>query len=293
MKNNQNVIIAIALSFLIIVAWQFFVIGPKMEAERKRLAAEQSQSVTPGDDRRRRLPATGAGNVRTRRRPARPAPRRPAGAAAPAAVSRDAALARTDARDDRHAVAERLDQSRRRADRRPAARRLPRDGRPNEPAGRALLAGRHREPLLRRFRLGRGARTGRRFRPLTTEWKAEGGPLVARPRRDAHLGQRRRACLQADLFGRREATCSRSSRRSRTRPARRSTLYPLRPRQPHRRCPRRSGYYILHEGLIGYLGKDGLQEIKYKKLTDEAVDHARQGLRRAGSASPTNTGARR
>ncbi len=32
--------------------------------------------------------------------------------------------------------------------------------------------------------------------------------------------------------------------------------------------PKTSGYYILHEGMIGYLG-DGLQEIKYKKLNDQ------------------------
>ena len=32
--------------------------------------------------------------------------------------------------------------------------------------------------------------------------------------------------------------------------------------------PKTSGYYILHEGLIGYLAEDGLQEIKYKKLDD-------------------------
>ncbi len=32
--------------------------------------------------------------------------------------------------------------------------------------------------------------------------------------------------------------------------------------------PQTLGYYILHEGMIGYLGDDGLQEIKYKKLND-------------------------
>jgi YidC/Oxa1 family membrane protein insertase len=32
--------------------------------------------------------------------------------------------------------------------------------------------------------------------------------------------------------------------------------------------PMVSGYYILHEGLIGYLGADGLQEYSYKKIDD-------------------------
>src|SRR6202521_664004 len=32
--------------------------------------------------------------------------------------------------------------------------------------------------------------------------------------------------------------------------------------------PKVSGYYILHEGLIGYLGEQGLQEYPYKKIDD-------------------------
>ena len=32
-----------------------------------------------------------------------------------------------------------------------------------------------------------------------------------------------------------------------------------------------SGYYILHEGLIGYLGDQGLQEYGYKKIDDDKV----------------------
>ena len=54
--------------------------------------------------------------------------------------------------------------------------------------------------------------------------------------------------------------------------------------------PKTSGYDILHEGLIGYLGDDGLQEIKYKKLNDEDRRSRRPRHRPAGSASPTNTG---
>ena len=45
MKNNQNVIVAIALSLLVIIGWQFFIIGPKLETERQRLAAEQARTT--------------------------------------------------------------------------------------------------------------------------------------------------------------------------------------------------------------------------------------------------------
>src|SRR6516165_9036100 len=46
------------------------------------------------------------------------------------------------------------------------------------------------------------------------------------------------------------------------------TLYPFALISRHG-TPQVSGYYILHEGLIGYLGEEGLQQYTYKKI-DEA-----------------------
>ena len=45
------------------------------------------------------------------------------------------------------------------------------------------------------------------------------------------------------------------------------TLYPFALISRHG-APQVSGYYILHEGLIGYLGDHGLQEYGYKKIDD-------------------------
>src|SRR5262249_6078636 len=45
------------------------------------------------------------------------------------------------------------------------------------------------------------------------------------------------------------------------------TLYPFALISRHG-APKVSGYYILHEGLIGYLGDQGLQEYTYKKIDD-------------------------
>ncbi len=45
------------------------------------------------------------------------------------------------------------------------------------------------------------------------------------------------------------------------------TLYPFALISRHG-APQVSGYYILHEGLIGYLGEHGLQEYGYKKIDD-------------------------
>jgi YidC/Oxa1 family membrane protein insertase len=45
------------------------------------------------------------------------------------------------------------------------------------------------------------------------------------------------------------------------------TLYPFALISRHG-APKVAGYYILHEGLIGYLGDSGLQEYSYKKIDD-------------------------
>ena len=45
------------------------------------------------------------------------------------------------------------------------------------------------------------------------------------------------------------------------------TLYPFALISRHG-TPQVAGYYILHEGLIGYLGDQGLQEYGYKKIDD-------------------------
>jgi len=46
------------------------------------------------------------------------------------------------------------------------------------------------------------------------------------------------------------------------------TLYPYALISRHG-TPKVSGYYILHEGLIGYLGDEGLQQYGYKKIDDD------------------------
>src|SRR6266853_3287722 len=48
------------------------------------------------------------------------------------------------------------------------------------------------------------------------------------------------------------------------------TLYPFALISRHG-APPVSGYYILHEGLVGYLGDKGLQEYGYKKIDDDKV----------------------
>jgi len=56
------------------------------------------------------------------------------------------------------------------------------------------------------------------------------------------------------------------------------TLYPFALISRHG-TPQVSGYYILHEGLIGYLGNEGLQEYGYKKVDDAPALPDRNGAK--------------
>src|SRR5215217_7768668 len=59
MENNRNYFVAIALSVLILIAWQFLYINPKMETER--VAAEKAELAKP----QATTPAAGQGAAST------------------------------------------------------------------------------------------------------------------------------------------------------------------------------------------------------------------------------------
>nr|WP_272210577.1 hypothetical protein [Marinicella sp. W31]MDC2876475.1 hypothetical protein [Marinicella sp. W31] len=77
MENNRNSIIAIALTVLVVLAWQFLYMGPRLEEQRaaQELAAQQQavQEQTVSTNKN-----TGAGTSPGRRLPvAMPCSRRP------------------------------------------------------------------------------------------------------------------------------------------------------------------------------------------------------------------------
>ncbi len=263
MKNNQNVIIAIALSFVIIVAWQFFVIGPKMEAERKRIAQEQSQTVTPGATTTP-APATGAETSGAPAAVGAPSAAPAASATAPAVVARDVALARTERvaidtpalKGSINLVGGRID------DLRLAEYHETVD--PTSPLVEFFSPAGSEHPYFADF--GWVSSQGGPTVPTPeTKWKAEGGPLA--PGQDVALTWDNGAGL---LFKRTYSvdskymfTVRQSVENTTGAPA---ELFPF-GLVSRTGLPKTSGYYILHEGMIGYLGD--LQEIKYKKLNDE------------------------
>ncbi len=266
MKNNQNVIIAIALSFLIIVAWQYFIIAPKMEAERKRAAQEQSQTVAATPGTATPSASTGAETSATPGAPGAPSAAPAAGTAAPEIVSRDAALARTDRvaidtpalKGSINLVGGRID------DLRLAEYHETVD--PTSPLVEFFSPAGTENPYFADFGWVAGA-GGPPVPTAETKWQAEGGPLS--PGHDVTLTYDNGAGL---VFKRTYSVDSKYMFTIHQSVANTTgTAVDLFPFGLVSRTgePRVSGYYILHEGMIGYLGADGLQEIKYKKFKDE------------------------
>ena len=269
MKNNQNVIIAIALSFLVIVGWQYFIIGPKLETERRNQAAQQAQQTTPPSATPGTTPATS---------PASPAPAtQGAPASAPAAPVAGAAIAGSVPRDQALTQSERVKIDT------PSLK-----GSINLTGGRIddLLLADYREtveptsPLVEFFSPVGSAHPyfadfgwevpagGPAVPTATTKWTAEGGPLA--PGKDVTLTWDNGAGL---IFKRVYSvdekymfTVKQTVENKTNAPVQ---LFPFGV-VSRTGLPQTAGYYILHEGLIGYLGNEGLQEIKYKKLDDTA-----------------------
>lgn len=266
MKNNQNVIIAIALSFLVIVGWQFFIVGPKMEAARQRQAAEQAEqaatpSPTPG------APAAGPA-VSTPGSPASPPASTAAavpGAAVSGAVPRDQALAKSErVKIDTPSLKGSINLTGGRID-----DLLLADYRetvePTSPLVQLFSPAGSEHPYFAEF----GWQTspgGPAVPTAETKWTAEGGPLA--PGKDVTLSWDNGAGL---VFKRTISvdpkymfTVKQSVENHSDKPV---ELFPY-GIVSRTGLPQTAGYYILHEGLIGYLGNEGLQEIKYKKLED-------------------------
>ena len=124
MENNRNYFVAIALSVLILIAWQFLYINPKIEAERMAAGSSEGAADHRADANAGRQAVSP---------PRRAAPRRAGavpGSERPPATRRSPSRPRVAI--DTPAL-ERLDQPDRRPLRRPEAQGIPRDRRQESP----------------------------------------------------------------------------------------------------------------------------------------------------------------
>lgn len=279
MQENKNVIIAIALSMIVLIGWQFFVIAPQ-EAERQaqlelqQAAEEAARANQPSID-------TGAGNTT----PANPTPTDNRTGVVPnvgasnvgSATSQQNAVTatvETALKDGQRAIIE--------------TERL--DGSINLVGGRIddLLLRDYREtlaedsPLIRLFHpvgtdnayyaeTGLVAAAGGPTLPnSSTVWSVEGNstltvdtPVTLTWENGEGLKFKRTYEVDEDyLFSITESVENTT--------ADLVTVFPY-GFISRRGQPSTTGIWILHEGLLGYFGEEGLQEVHYDDLEDDNV----------------------
>ena len=265
MTDNRNTILAVILSGLVLIGWQYFFNIPQMEKQRAlqqtqaELAKPTPQAMPSGTTPQPNTPTPSANA---------PAANQPASAAA--VVARDTAIAATPrikistprlsgsislkgARIDDLA----LIQFRETVD--PASPPIILFS----PSGTA-------EPYYAEFGWVPASGSTVRLPDRDTQWQQEGSgdltpgnPVTLKYdngdgitfRRTISIDERYLFTLKDDVSNVGNAPV---------------TLYPFALISRHG-APPVSGYYILHEGLVGYLGDKGLQEYGYKKIDDDKV----------------------
>ena len=262
MTDNRNTILAVILSGLVLIAWQYFYNVPQMEKQRaqqqaqaelqKSTTPQPSASATPGS-----APQPGAAQPST-----------PAANQAQPVVSRDAALAASPrVKIDTPRLAGSISLKGGRIDDL-ALVQYRETVDPKSPPIYLYSPSGTAEPYYAEF--GWVAATGvtAKMPDAQSVWQQEGSgsltptsPVVLKWENGDGLTFRRTISVDEHyLFSVKDEVSNVGNT-----PV---TLYPFALISRHG-APQVSGYYILHEGLIGYLGDEKLQEFAYKKV-DEA-----------------------
>jgi len=260
MQDQKNTIIAIVLSAIVLIAWQYFFATP--QANKQRQIAEQQrleQSQQP--------PAAPAGGPT-----AQPSniPLAPAAGTAGAPLPREKVIAETariaiDTPSVKGSIAlkgARLDDL--------SLVKYRETVDPNSPAIVLLAPSGTAEPFYAEFGWVAGPGASFKVPNAETEWRQEGsGALqIGRPITlvwDNSEGLEFRRTISVDdkyLF-----TLKDSVRNTGANPV---TIYPYGLISRHG-TPKTLGYYILHEGFIGVMGDQGLQELSYKTVEDKKL----------------------
>src|SRR5246127_4689555 len=263
MTDNRNTIIAVILSGLVLIAWQYFYNVPQMEKQRAAQQAQQAELQKSGQSS---TPA----NPSTPPPPAGAAPPAVPSATAPAPVSRDPAIAATPrVKIDTPRLSGSISLKGARIDDLSLVQfRETVD--PSSPAIVLYSPSGTTNPYYAEF--GWVAAEGAKVRlpDQNTIWQQDSiGALTptspAVLKYDNGEGLTFRRTISVDdryLFTIKDEVSNVGNAPI--------TLYPFALISRHG-TPQVSGYYILHEGLIGYLGDQGLQEKNYKAVVEAPV----------------------
>jgi YidC/Oxa1 family membrane protein insertase len=261
MNDQKNTILAIVLSAIVLIGWQYFIGMPQMERQRQEALLKQQQAQQAKPPQAAPSPAAPAG--------AAPRPPGQADVTTPAEQkSREAALGASEripietpsVKGSIALKGGRLDDI--------SLSRYHETVDPSSPAIVLLSPSGSPHPFYVEFGWVGGAGANVKAPGPDTVWQREGaGPLT--PERPIALvydngeGLKFRRTISVDdkyLFTLRDEVAN-----STAAPV---TLYPYALISRHG-LPQTSGYYILHEGLIGVMGDQGLQEVTYKTIDDK------------------------
>src|SRR6266699_2798751 len=266
MSDNRNTILAVILSGLVLIGWQYFYNAPQMEKQR---AAQQAQSELakpapqPGTTTApATTPQTGAAPAPSANAPATNQP-----ASAAPVVSRDTAIASASRiKIDTPRVSGSISLKGARIDDLSLVQfRVTVD--PTSPAIVLFSPSNTAELYYAEFGWVPASGMTVKLPDQNTLWQQEGSgnlspnsPVTLKYdngdgltfRRTISIDERYLFTINDDVSNVGNAPV---------------TLYPFALISRHG-TPQVSGYYILHEGLIGYLGDQGLQEYGYKKIDD-------------------------
>ena len=264
MNDNKNTILAIVLSALVLIGWQYFVGMPQEKARQEQLQTQQQKQGAP----------TPAQPGQPPQAPAQPgSPQVPGHAAAPSAaapVNRAAALAASPrvpiATDNvQGSIAlkgARIDDL--------ALVRFRETVDPKSPPVILLSPSGTADPFYAEFGWTGGDGSDLKLPTADTVWtRAGSGALgVGQPvtlTYDNGEGLEFRRTIAVDdkfLFTIKDEVTNKGTNSV--------TLYPYALISRHG-TPQTLGYYILHEGLIGVLGDSGLQEFTYKSIEEKKL----------------------
>ena len=260
--TDKNTILAIVLSAIVLIAWQYFVGMPQQQARQQQQQAAQHEAAKPGQP----APATGPQAPGTQAGAPRP-PGQSAQATVAAAVSRADALKAsprvpitTDSIEGSIALkGGRIDDV--------SLVKFHETVDPKSPPIVLLSPSGSPDPFYAEFGWTGAGGEKVKLPDGDTLWTQQGsGPLtVSHPVTLAYdngegLTFRRTIAVDSKyLFTVKDEVTNKGGK-----PV---SLYPYGLISRHG-TPKTAGYYILHEGLVGYLGSEGLQEYTYKKMED-------------------------
>jgi YidC/Oxa1 family membrane protein insertase len=261
MTDNRNTILAVILSGLVLIGWQYFFNLPQMEKQRAAQVAQQAQTTTPAQNAGSTPAPQGATPAPSANVPSNSQ----AGSLAP--VSRETAIAATPrVRIDTPRLSGSISLKGARVDDLSLVQ-FHETVDPTSPPIVLYSPSGTEEPYYAEFGWVAASGSAARIPDQNTVWQQDGTgsltpshPVTLKYDNGEGLTFRRTIAIDDHyLFTIKDEVSNVGNT-----PV---TLYPFALISRHG-TPKVSGYYILHEGLIGYLGDQGLQEYTYKKIDD-------------------------